>query len=119
MSAFGLKLRRLEGGMVYFFCPGCKTGHQVRVDPAFGPAWGFNGDGDKPTFTPSILVQGTMRITDADHNRIMSGELIEPRPLVCHSFVTGGRIQFLNDCTHDLAGRTVDLPNAAAIFGEA
>jgi len=29
---------------------------------------------------------------------------------VCHSFVTDGRIQFLGDCTHNLAGQTVDLP---------
>ena len=29
----------------------------------------------------------------------------------CHSFVTDGRIQFLSDCTHALAGQTVDLPD--------
>lgn len=28
---------------------------------------------------------------------------------VCHSFVTDGKIQFLSDCTHDLAGQTVDM----------
>lgn len=28
---------------------------------------------------------------------------------ICHSFVTDGKIRFLNDCTHDLAGQTVDL----------
>jgi len=45
---------------------------------------------DKPSFQPSILWQwGDVR---------------------CHSYVTDGRIQFLNDCTHDLAGQTVDLP---------
>jgi len=31
-------------------------------------------------------------------------------PSVCHSYVTDGRIQFLADCTHALAGLTVDLP---------
>ena len=30
---------------------------------------------------------------------------------ICHSFVTDGRIQFLGDCTHKLAGQTVDLPD--------
>ena len=30
---------------------------------------------------------------------------------VCHSFVTNGRIQYLGDCTHKLAGQTVDLPD--------
>lgn len=29
---------------------------------------------------------------------------------VCHSFVTDGCIQYLGDCTHRLAGQTVDLP---------
>jgi hypothetical protein len=37
------------------------------------------------------------------------GEKQEQR--VCHSFVTDGRIQFLSDCTHELAGQTVDLPD--------
>jgi hypothetical protein len=30
----------------------------------------------------------------------------------CHSFVTNGKIQFLADCTHKLAGQTVELPDA-------
>ena len=30
---------------------------------------------------------------------------------VCHSFIRDGRIQFLGDCTHHLAGQTVDLPD--------
>lgn len=28
----------------------------------------------------------------------------------CHSWVTEGRIEFLADCTHSMAGQTVDLP---------
>lgn len=30
-------------------------------------------------------------------------------PHVCHSFVRDGRIEFLSDCTHALAGQTVEL----------
>ena len=30
-------------------------------------------------------------------------------PKVCHTFVTDGRIQYLGDCTHALAGQTVDM----------
>lgn len=100
--------------MVLFRCPGCNSAHQIRVDAAFGPAWGFNGDGDAPTFTPSVLVQGTQRITDEERRKIMSGEAVQQRPLVCHSYVTDGRIQFLSDCTHALAGQTVDLPDWSA-----
>jgi hypothetical protein len=30
---------------------------------------------------------------------------------VCHSFITDGFIQFLDDCTHPLAGQTVEIPD--------
>ena len=109
MSALGSKLRVIGDGLVMFHCPGCKTGHQVVVDGSRG--WTWNGDGDRPTFTPSILCQGTVPITDEQHARIMAGEKVQPAPLVCHSYVTDGRIQFLGDCTHALAGQTVDLPD--------
>ena len=36
----------------------------------------------------------------------------------CHSFVTDGRIQFLSDSTHVLAGQTVDLPPIADSMGD-
>ena len=117
MAAFGSKLRTLEGGRVMFFCPGCKTGHQVTVETSpdrQGPVWGFNGSGDAPTFTPSVLVQGKQ--LELDENGKWTGDWLrdangEPLPMVCHTFVTDGRIQFLGDCTHALAGQTVDLPN--------
>ena len=41
----------------------------------------------------------------------MRGEPFEPKPLLCHSHVREGRIQFLSDCTHALVGQTVDLPD--------
>jgi hypothetical protein len=39
------------------------------------------------------------------------GEGDERKTFVCHSFVTDGRIQYLGDCTHAMAGQTVDLPD--------
>jgi hypothetical protein len=30
--------------------------------------------------------------------------------MVCHVFVENGKIRFLDDCTHELAGKTVDIP---------
>jgi hypothetical protein len=60
------------------------------------PVWTFNGSVDKPTFGPSILAT----IQD------------EPRK-ICHSYVVDGRIQFLADCWHALAGKTVDLPDVS------
>jgi hypothetical protein len=100
-------LRVAEGDHLLFWCPGCNGAHQVRVG---GSGWGFNGDYDRPTFTPSVLVRGTRRLTDGEVQRIIDGEKIKPEPLVCHSFVRDGQIQFLGDCTHALANQTVPLP---------
>lgn len=97
-----------EDGSPYgirFDCPGCKDPHVI---PTVGPkAWGFNGSMDKPTLTPSILVRGKDWDYDAPDE---AARLASIRDVVCHSFVTDGRIQFLGDCTHDLKGQTVDLP---------
>jgi hypothetical protein len=108
MGARGV-FRLAQGGRLLFWCPGCDGAHQVQIGDGPGPRWGFNGDHDRPTFTPSILVRGTQPITDDERDRIMNGERITPRPTVCHSFVRDGQIQFLNDCTHALAGQTVPL----------
>jgi len=89
-----------EKGVVAFFCPGCRCCHLVWTDPERGrPRWGFNGDFDKPTFTPSILVNPQHKM----------GEPVRGNYHRCHSFVEGGNIRFLNDCTHELAGKTVEL----------
>ncbi len=35
-----------------------------------------------------------------------------------HSFVVDGHIQFLGDCTHELAGQTVDIPDFDTVLLE-
>lgn len=105
-------LKIIDDGMVGFHCPGCNEMHIVNVDPAdrgHAPVWGFNGNYETPTFTPSINVTGVRRLTEDERTRLMAGETIEPVPRVCHSFVNDGQIQFLNDCTHTLVGQTVAL----------
>lgn len=93
MGALSPILRTLEGGKLAFWCPGCDGAHAVAVGDGPGPRWGYNDNPGKPTFTPSILV---------------TWPSLTKR---CHSFVTDGRIQFLGDCTHALAGQTVDIPD--------
>lgn len=81
-------------------CPGCKTTHVVTTSP-YPNGWTFNGDYAKPTLTPSVLVYSHASLDK------------EGRPFYtprCHSFVRDGKIEFLNDCDHALAGKTVDLP---------
>ena len=65
-------------------------------------AWSFNGNVDSPTLQPSILVHGIR--SDGDIT-------LTPR---CHSYVTNGCIQYLDDCEHALRGQTVELPEVAA-----
>lgn len=93
MTKISAVLAEQPSGWMHFYCPGCKHVHTVNVDAKnHSVVWGYNGNPEKPTFTPSIL-------STRDH----FGER-------CHSFVTDGRIQFLGDCNHELAGQTVDLP---------
>jgi Family of unknown function (DUF6527) len=99
-----------------FVCPGCVTFYKggpdahplgpdthpldaTHVIPTTGPkAWGYNGNDERPSFTPSFL---------AHEVKLVNGSVFSPR---CHSVITDGRIAFQSDCGHALAGQTVDLP---------
>lgn len=87
---------------VTFWCIGCDGGHTINIGVGMTPNWVFNGDIEKPTFTPSVLV--TYEGVDADTP--------DGLPSVCHTFVTNGKIQYLGDCTHPLANTEIDLPEA-------
>lgn len=102
MAQLSSILRSVAGGRVMFWCPGCDSPHQIPVSDAHDPgrAWGWNGSAESPTFTPSILVSYSGSDAGVDG----------APPAVCHSFVVDGRIQFLGDCTHEMAGQTVDIP---------
>jgi hypothetical protein len=110
MGAISSKLRNAEGGELIFWCPGCDGAHSVRVGDGPGPRWTWNGSADRPTFTPSILVRYEHWVPPASAENPDPGPQTK-RAEVCHSFVTDGQIQFLDDCTHALAGQTVPLPD--------
>lgn len=81
-----------------FSCPGCSElmvsegVHILAVNTSdVSPSWSFNNDLEKPTLSPSI------RTRYNEH--------------VCHSFLKDGVFQFLNDCTHSLAGQNVPMPD--------
>jgi len=77
--------------MYWFFCPGCKLAHCFQTG-GVETAWSFNGNMESPSFLPSL---------------VCSGGCSESR---CHLMLTDGKLQFFNDCCHELAGKIVDLP---------
>lgn len=98
----------------YIFCPACYEDSKKRYpeDSRFWinsalhcliisgeGAWGFNGDFDVPTFTPSLLCKFS-----SDY--------------VCHSFITDGRINYCGDCTHGYSGQTLDLFDTTAYLDQ-
>lgn len=99
MGRLSAKLRSVDHGgkALGFWCPGCDSIHVVRYEEPH-PCWHWDGNVDAPTLSPSILV------TYQD----LSGE---GENEVCHSYVKAGQIEFLSDCTHALAGKTVPIPD--------
>lgn len=105
------KLRTLEGGQLGFWCPGCEEMHGVTS------GWKFNGNYDSPTFSPSVLVTnghytpgfGPSDTCWCTYNRDHPDS---PAPFACsrcHFYIIDGKIRFLEDCTHALAGKILDL----------
>lgn len=88
-----------------FVCPGCKSAgregyeglHMLPVNSPHidKPSWDWDGNLEFPTLTPSILTRG--------------GHL--GKNGVCHSFLKNGVFVFLTDCTHDLVGQNVLMPD--------
>lgn len=89
------KLQDIGGGVLLYYCPGCEEPHAIPTQTPYpnGAKWSFDGNVDKPTFSPSVHRVG-----------------------VCHHFVQAGKIAFCSDCTHALAGQTVDLPDIPTDF---
>ena len=80
--------KKPQVGKWIFYCPGCEYSHAFLEDGH----WRFDGNEECPTFEPSLL------------HRASDGA-----KFTCHIFVRGGKIQYLTDCTHKLAGQTVDM----------
>ena len=88
-------LAKAKEGDLFFRCPGCDMVHGISTGKGPGPRWGYNGNAEAPTFTPSLLVRTTAA---PDGRSVMTPE-------------DEAEYEFLGDCTHSLAGQTVDLPD--------
>lgn len=86
-----------------FWCPGCENVHAV------DEKWEYNGNPELPTFSPSVLATHRRPEGYSNDNPApvgYDGPMVEHR---CHSFVRDGRIEYLTDCTHSLAGTSVEM----------
>ena len=114
MAKISSILRSAQDDRLMFWCPGCDGPHMVGVGPGDGPRWSWNSDVDKPTFNPSVLVTGmhwVPPVTPENAEQFRADPWVQQQAKsICHSFVQEGRMVFLADCTHELAGFTVDIP---------
>jgi hypothetical protein len=82
-----------------FYCPGCESHHAPYVKPFAndkGASWEFYGSLKAPTFFPSIL------------SKVTATNVSLPVK-ICHLFVREGKIEYLSDSTHSLAGKIIDM----------
>lgn len=127
MSAFGKKLRRTTDGYAHW-CPACEEVHVYRTDnpAADRPRWSFNGDVERPSFTPSMRISWGDYASGHEYHKANDGK---PRGGICHYFIKTGQelaaaqpgrpgidpsksyIDYCGDSTHAMAGKTVDLPD--------
>lgn len=108
-------VKTIDARLVAIRCPGCNEQHVLRIA---GPdAWGYNGNPDAPTFTPSLLTTSGHFLSThqpgarcwCTYNAEHPDDPVTFHCSRCHSFITDGRIQFLGDCSHALANQTVPL----------
>lgn len=110
---------KIIDGHVFIQCPGCKRRHALNIDQSNGrPAWQFNGDLERPTFAPSLLeksghhVPGQPQPPDCRYCAYAKENPdVDYKCGICHSFIRDGMIEFLSDCTHEMSGKTVPLPD--------
>jgi hypothetical protein len=76
-------------GTLLWHCPGCRTTHGVPV--VGGRRWKWNESLTAPTLAPSVKILPS---------------LVQP---LCHTFIEDGRVRFLADCSHPLAGQIVRM----------
>lgn len=68
-------VRYTDSDQINFFCPSCDCYHGANS------GWQFNGDGERPTFSPSFRSRGGTRLWEGD----------------CHLWVRDGHLHYCDD----------------------
>lgn len=95
MSQVSPILRRAQGRYMHW-CPACEELHQLP------DSWKFNGDVDRPSFSPSFKHSGFRAVVKDGH---WTGEWhrgADGKPLdgTCHYVITDGQTHFYPDSWH-------------------
>lgn len=105
-----VKLFDEKHGTYMFKCP---AGHNhyinTKVQNHVNAQWDFNGDLDNPTFHPSVNERSGSYVDQNykdDHEFHGYGQSYQ-----CHFIITEGKIHFQADCSHELRGQVLDLPD--------
>ena len=107
MGQINRYFRSIEGGSIAHWCPACHTLHYFPKKPLEnGAKWSFNNNFENATFTPSMHITVEAFIDD-------DGTILCPKE-VCHYNLTNHHLIYCGDCTHDLRGKTVSLPELPA-----
>lgn len=118
MAQVSAKLRTVDFGLgrtgYGWWCPGCEEVHAVPTSGG-GSVWDFNGDLEKPTFSPSVKVTWCGRNPEGSGFPHVAAVRVDAErdrwESCCHVFIRAGQIEFCGDSTHALAGKTVELPD--------
>lgn len=111
------KLRVTEDGTHLWYCPACKTWHGGNVNlNNYGPNWNFDNNYNNPTFSPSFLVRSGHHIAGSSsddcwckYNKDHPDDQAPFKCGICHTFVRDGKIEYLSDCTHEFAGKIINM----------
>jgi hypothetical protein len=122
LEVSGMKvLEDFEPGYVGFYCPGCKCHHRipVTVGARSEKTWGWNGSYEKPTFDPSLnITYKRYKVQTRERVRAFretmgrdptEAEIPYDNNAVCHLWVKMGRLEYLQDCTHQYVNQTIDM----------
>lgn len=107
--------RRSENKSYFlFWCPGCGHGHVFWCGSGFAHPqhWSFNGNFEKPTFSPSLRM--FVRVAkEVDGKLVDTGE----QKTHCHLHVVDGELKYCSDNPHAMNGKTIPMQDIPPDYG--
>lgn len=128
---------KIIDGQGYVECPAAEATHltinlpgpsgQLTLPVMIGgrregtPNWTWNGDVEKPTLHPSVLSQSGHYALGFEQGDSCWCTYAKEHPdktnlfhcYRCHTHINDGMVQFLGDCSHELAGQRLPLLDVA------